>query len=141
MDAVVWLVLIVLLLAIEMFTMGLTTIWFACGSLVAFISTFLGADMWVQLIIFIVISLIMLIFTRPVAVKYINSKRVKTNCDELIGHSVKLTKKVDNIAQTGSAVLEGKNWTVRSSDDSVTYNEGEIVKVVRIEGVKLIVEK
>ena len=81
----------------------------------------------------------MLFFTRPVAVKYLNKKRVKTNYEGLIGKVVKITQRVDNYNQTGAAMVNGTEWTVRSESDDVIIEPGTKVKIVNISGVKLIV--
>lgn len=141
LHSVMWLVFIVLCLIIEMATLGLTTIWFAFGSLVAFFSTFAGAGIWTQLTLFSIVSALMLIFTRPVVLRHFNNKRIKTNCDSLIGRMVMLKERVDNVERTGAANLDGKTWTVRSADDFTVIEAGEMAIVKEIRGVKLIVER
>lgn len=136
-----WLLGLVVLLVIEIATLGLTTIWFAGGALVAFFAALLGAKLWLQLVLFVLVSLLMLIFTRPVAVKYLNKNNVKTNYEGLIGKVVRLTKCVDNASQTGQAVIHGVEWTVRSTKDYDIIEAGKRVKIVNIEGAHLIVEE
>ena len=85
MQEMVWLALFILLLIIEIATMGLTTIWFAGGALAAFIAGLLGCGLAVQIILFLVVSILLFVFTRPVAVKYFNKDRQKTNADRLVG--------------------------------------------------------
>jgi membrane protein implicated in regulation of membrane protease activity len=140
MEALYWLIGLAVLLFIEIVTLGLTTIWFAGGALVAFIAALLGADLWLQFLCFSLISLILLIFTRPVAVRKLNKNRVKTNYEGLIGKVVKVTKTVDNENQSGEAVVNGQEWTVRSADDNVVIESGTKVKIINIAGVRLIVE-
>ncbi len=139
--AIVWLVLIVILLIIEIATMGLTTIWFAGGALVAFLSTFLGASVPVQRTIFLVLSLVLLICTRPVAVKWLNRNKTKTNADSLIGKLAVVTSEIDNLAQCGQVMLSDISWTARAKDDSCVISQGKKVRICAIEGVKLIVEE
>ena len=139
MQALYWLIALAVLLVIEIVTLGLTTIWFAGGALIAFIAALLGVDLWVQLILFSIISLVLLIFTRPVAMKRLNKNRVKTNYEGLIGKVVKVTKTVDNQSQSGEAVVNGQEWTVRSLNEDVIFEPGTKVKIVNIEGVRLIV--
>ena len=139
MQALYWLIALAVLLVIEIVTLGLTTIWFAGGALIAFIAALLGADLWLQFVLFSVVSLLMLIFTRPVAMKKLNKNRVKTNYEGLIGKVVRVTKTVDNQNQSGEAVVNGQEWTVRSLDDDIIINPGTKVKIVTIEGVRLIV--
>ena len=98
MQAIVWLVLLVVLLAIEAVTLGLTTIWFAGGALVAFVLALAGAGLFIQIAVFCVISVILLIFTRPVAAGWLNHGRVRTNAQSLIGETAVVTEEIDNLA-------------------------------------------
>lgn len=139
--AIGWLIALIVLLAVEIATMGLTTIWFAGGALVALIAALLGANIVVQVILFVAVSLILLIFTRPVAVKYLNNNAVKTNAEGLIGRTAKVIYTIDNVNSTGYASVDGQEWTARSEDNGVVIPEGTLVTIVRIEGVKLIVKK
>ena len=91
MTAVYWLIAIIVLLVIEAVTMGLTTIWFAGGALAAFIACVAGAELWLQVVLFIVISLVLLFFTRPFAKRYINKEPEKTNVEGLIGKEARVT--------------------------------------------------
>ena len=138
MDVLYWLVLFIVFILFEIITLGLTTIWFASGALIALIASLLGADVIVQIIIFIVVSVLLLIFTRPYAKKFINDKTTKTNVDDLIGKTGKVTETIDNINSTGLVYINGLYWLARSANDLVIY-EDEIVTIIRIEGVKLIV--
>ncbi|MDD5935673.1 MAG: NfeD family protein [Clostridiales bacterium] len=141
MIALYWLIGLAVLLLIEIITLGLTTIWFAGGALVAFIAAICGANIAVQIVLFVIVSLILLIFTRPIAMKRLNKNRVKTNYEGLIGKVVKITKTVDNSNQTGEACVNGQDWTVRSYNDDEIIEPGTKVKIVNIEGVRLIVTK
>ncbi|MCR4843127.1 MAG: NfeD family protein [Eubacterium sp.] len=136
-----WVVLMVVLLVIEVITMGLTTIWFAGGCLGGFIVSLLGGPMWLQFVVFAVLSLVLLIFTRPVAVKYYNSRRIKTNADYLVGQSAVIIEGIDNLSGKGKAMINGMEWTARSVLDDERIPEGTIVTVKEIQGVKLIVEE
>ena len=129
-----WLGLMVVFLIIELATVGLTSIWFSGGSLA-------GAGMVIQIAVFVVISAVLVIFTRPFAAKYVNVHHVKTNCDELIGSVVKVTETVDNFAQTGTAIAQGKEWTARCKSDKDRIEKDSLAKVTAISGVKLILEK
>ena len=137
----IWLLLFVVLLVIELFTVGLTTIWFAVGALAAFLADCLGAGLPVQIIVFLAVSCILLIFTRPWAAKHVNHRRVRTNYESEIGKIILITEKVDNLNQTGKSTVDGQEWTVRSKNDSDVLEPGTKAKVVDISGVKLIVEK
>jgi membrane protein implicated in regulation of membrane protease activity len=136
-----WLVAMIILILIEIPTVGLTTIWFAIGALVAVIASAVGFGFGVQVVLFIVVSLGMLIFTRPWAMKYINANRTKTNYEGIIGKVVRITQDVDNISETGCAVVNGQEWTVRANADTTKILSGSLAKVVDIRGVKLIVEE
>lgn len=137
----IWLILFVILLVIELFTVGLTTIWFALGSLAAFLADHLGAGLPVQIIVFLAVSCILLIFTRPWALKHVNHKRVRTNYESEIGKIILITEKVDNLNQTGKSTVDGQEWTVRAKNDTEILEPGTKAKVTGISGVKLIVEK
>ena len=137
--SICWLAVFVLLIVIELATMGLTTIWFAGGAVAGFIASMLGANVVIQAVVFFVVSIVLLIFTRPFAVRYINSNKTKTNIDGLIGQEALVLEEINNIRETGCARPEGKEWTARSVDDTVIPAD-TVVIVERIEGVKLIVK-
>lgn len=137
--SICWLAVFVLLIVIELATMGLTTIWFAGGAVAGFIASMLGANVVIQAVVFFVVSIVLLIFTRHFAVRYINSNKTKTNIDGLIGQEALVLEEINNIRETGCARLEGKEWTARSVDDTVIPAD-TVVIVERIEGVKLIVK-
>lgn len=135
-----WIAAMVLFLVVEALTVGLASIWFAVGSLAAMICAMLNAPVWLQIIVFLVVSAAALYFTRPLAKKYINGRKQPTNADMIIGKECKVTEKIDNLAGTGAVYVDGKTWTARSDSDEVV-EEGELVYALRIEGVKLIVNK
>lgn len=137
----VWLGLLILFLVIEIATVGLTTIRMAGGALGALILDLAGLNLWWQIGAFLVVSFTMLVFTRPFVVKYINSHHEKTNYEGIIGKVVRITEKVDNLQQTGTAVVNGLEWTTRAERDDVILDPGDLAKVVNISGVKLIVKK
>ena len=136
---VVWLALMVLLLIVEALTAPLVCIWFAIGALAALISALFGAAIWLQVVWFLLVSLLTLWLTRPIAVKYLNSRRVATNADRVVGAEGVVTEDIDNIAGTGAVKLDGKEWTARSGSGA-NIAKGAVVRVERIEGVKLIVD-
>lgn len=140
MDGIVWLLLLIVLLIIEIITLGLTTIWFAGGALVAFVASLLGAGQFVQIILFLVVSLVMLAGTRPFAVKYINKDRTKTNAESLVGSIGIVTEDIDNVKAIGTVMLQGQEWTARANDNT-TISRDKIVVVKEIQGVKLMVEE
>ena len=138
--AVMWLVFLVVLLVIELITVGLTTIWLAGGALVAFILAAMGVNLWVQIIVFLIVSFVLIYFTRPFALKYLNPRQTRTNSDELIGETIKVTERIDNRAAVGRALAKGMEWSARAVSDDLVIEADTLVKVLRIEGVKLIVE-
>ncbi|MBE5971758.1 MAG: NfeD family protein [Lachnoclostridium sp.] len=140
MTMIGWLVVIVVFVAIELNTMALTTIWFAGGALAAFFTAYAGFSVKVQLVIFLIVSLILLIFTRPFASKFINKGTVKTNADGLIGKKARVTAEINNQLSQGAAVVGGQEWTARTEDDEAVIPAGSIVLIKEIRGVKLIVE-
>lgn len=137
----IWIGLFIILIIIEIFTVGLTTIWFAIGALAAAGVNTLGANLIIQIIVFFAVSIVLMIFTRPWAAKHLNQKRLKTNYESKIGEVIKITERVDNLRQTGKSIVDGQEWTVRSQDNDVTLEKDELAKVISVSGVKLIVEK
>ncbi len=137
-ESIVWLGIFLILLVLEIISLGLTTIWFAGGALAAFAATLLGADIILQAVLFLVVSLVLLFVTRPVAVKYLNRNLTKTNVENVIGKTAKVSRQIDNVNSMGEAVLEGETWTARSENNDIIA-EGTLVTVVAVEGVKLIV--
>lgn len=133
-----WGAAIVLFLIVEAASVGLTSIWFAIGSLCALISAALGAPLWLQVVWFFIISIATLIATRPLAKKYVNSKSQPTNADRVIGQTVRVTEDIDNISETGAVLADGKVWTARSVSGG-RIPAGSTVRVCDIQGVKLMV--
>ena len=140
MDMIGWLVAFVILIGIEAATMALTTIWFAGGAVFAFFAAVLGFSVQTQLVVFLIVSFILLLFTRPLAMRFVNRETVKTNVDGLIGRKAKVIAKIDNNEPSGAAVVDGQEWTARSADDAVTIPAGIHVVIKEVRGVKLIVE-
>ena len=136
-----WLVVFVACIAIEIITMGLTTIWFAGGALVAAIGAALGAPIWLQAVFFGAVSLVLLYFTRPVAVKYFNKDRVKTNAESLVGKQAVVISEIDNLQGIGQVSVNGQEWSARTVEEGITLTEGSVVIVRAISGVKLMVEE
>ena len=98
-------------------------------------------NIWIQIILFAVVSIVLLFATRPLARKFFNSRLVRTNADTLIGEKIRITERVSNADQTGVALANGQEWTVRANNDEDIFEVGEPAQVTRIEGVKLIVDK
>lgn len=141
MEPFVWLALLAVLLVMEAITAGLTTIWFAGGALVAAVASYLGVGIAAQWILFLCVSLVLLIFTRPIAVKIMNKGVTKTNVNSLIGQKAVVIHEVNNLAQSGQVKLNDVEWMARTSSDEEIIPENTVVVIKEIHGVKLIVEK
>lgn len=139
MAAIIWIALIVIFSVLEIVTVGLTSIWFAGGALAALLAYAVGLNELWQLIIFVAVSLILLFFTRPWAMKYLKPRLVKTNYEDAIDKNVCVTETIDNMKRTGTAVLKGQEWTARAYEDGRIFEEGTIVKVKEIRGVTMYV--
>ncbi len=139
--AIWWLVAMLVLLGVEAAVPGLISIWFALGAFAALISALFHAPLWLQLVWFVVVSILSLALTRPLAKKYVNGRTTPTNADMGIGKDAVVTEGIDNLHARGAVLLDGKTWSARMADEGSTAREGEIVRVLRIEGVKLIVER
>ena len=136
--AMIWLIVLVVCLVVEIGTLGLTSIWFAGGALLALLIAMIGGPLWLQILIFLVASIVLLIFTRPIATKYFNKNREKTNVNSKIGKQAIVTVTIDNLKGEGQIVTEGMEWTARSLDSTI-IEEGSVVTIEKIEGVKAIV--
>lgn len=139
MEGIVWLAILIIMVVIEFITLGLTTIWFAGGALVAFIASLLGAGVPLQVTLFVVVSLALLAGTRPFALKYFNGGRYRTNAESLIGKVAVVLKDIDNLRAEGMVQVDGQEWTARSLND-VRIAKGTEVEIEKISGVKLIVK-
>lgn len=138
---VIWLAILVALVVIELLTMGLTTIWFAGGALIATIASLFGAPLALQIILFLVVSALLLYFTRPVAVKYFNKDRVRTNAESLVGRQAIVISEIDNLQGIGQVNVGGMEWSARTRVDGVRLPVGTVTTILAINGVKLIVEE
>ena len=136
-----WLGATIILAIFEIFSMGLTTIWFALGAFFAFLSALLGAALPLQIVIFILISVLSLLLVRPLSLKYLNSRVSKTNIDALIGRQVLVTKDIDNKHEQGTVSMDGTTWNARCTSDDERIAKGEMVFIHRIEGNKVYVSK
>lgn len=137
---IIWLIAAAVLIVMEIVSLGLTTIWFAGGALVAALMAYLGLHWIIQVLIFAVVSLLLLLFTRPLAVKHLMKEPEKTNVEGLIGKTGYVTKTINNLKAEGEVKLNGMEWTARSKNDEV-IEENEEVIVEEISGVKLVVSK
>lgn len=138
---IIWLVVLIVSIGIEVATLGLASIWFAGGALAALIAAAFQAPVVVQIILFFGVSLVLLGFTRPIAVKYFNKDRIKTNAESLIGKQAIVISEIDNLQGIGQVLVAGQEWSARSADDVTGLAEGTVVEIVAISGVKLIVKE
>lgn len=138
---VVWLCAMIALLIVEAMVPGLVSIWFALGALAAMISSMLSAPLWLQIVWFFLVSIVSLALTRPIARKYVNGRAVHTNADMAIGQDCVVTETIDNVRGTGAVSVGGKIWTARMAASDGHAEKGAVLRAVRIEGVKLIVEE
>lgn len=139
MIPIIWLVILAVLVVIEIITLGLTTIWFAGGALIALAVSLLGGPLWLQILLFLAVSVVLLVFTRPLAVRYMNKNQQKTNVDGIPGKTGVVIETINNLQAEGQVMIDGTPWTARSKDGN-PIEEGKVVKVLAVEGVKLIVE-
>ncbi len=138
---IVWLVVLIVAIAIELGTLGLTSIWFAGGALLAVVAAAFSFPVWLQGLIFLVVSLLLMVFTRPVAVKYFNKDRVRTNVESMVGRQAIVISEIDNLQGIGQVTVGGQEWSARSEDDKLHMEVGTVVVVVAVSGVKLIVRE
>ena len=138
MDTILWLGLMVLFLIMEANTVSVVSIWFAMGALAALVVSLFVTQLWIQAVVFVVVSALLLACLRPMARKYFKPKLTKTNVDAVIGTQGYITDAVDNLNGKGQVKLGAMGWTARSTDGSI-IPQGTLVKVDRIEGVKAFV--
>ncbi|MCH5270538.1 MAG: NfeD family protein [Lachnospiraceae bacterium] len=136
----VWLLLLILFIIVELATMGLTTIWFAVGALVAALTAAVNAPLVVQVGLFLIVSIVLMLFTRPLAVRFFNKERIKTNVESLVGRQAIVISEIDNLEGIGQVTVGGQEWTARSLDENGKIPVGTVVFVRAINGVKLLVE-
>ena len=137
--SICWLAALVALLALEAATVGLVSLWFAVGSLCALLTSFFVGNIWVQFAVFLAVSFLCLVIIRPLAKKYADPRRVSTNADRVIGQTAVVTEQIDNLSGTGQVNVAGQIWSARSAHD-VVIPKGTEVRVLKISGVKVIVE-
>ncbi|MCL2138353.1 MAG: NfeD family protein [Treponema sp.] len=133
----IWAALVIIFGLIEAFTFNLTTVWFGIAALIVVLLSFFNIPVSIQVVVFFTVSALLLIFTRPLAVKKIKNGKSKTNVDSLLGKNVLILKKADEF-ETGEAKINGLIWNVKS-ENNVTIPEGTKCEIIRVEGVHLIV--
>ena len=135
-----WLVVLIVSIGVEVATLGLTSIWFAGGAVVAVIVAAFHGPVWLQILLFFAVSLLLLFFTRPVAVRYFNKDRVRTNVESMIGRQAIVTSEIDNLQGIGQVTVGGQEWSARTEADGMDLQPGTVVDIVAVNGVKLIVK-
>lgn len=138
---VLWLVVVIVFLAVELATVTLTSIWFAAGGLIALFVAMAGGGFAFQMIAFLIAAFGMFFATKPWADKVVNAKKTSTNADRAIGEEVRVLERISNLDQTGMVMVHGQEWTARTEDDKNIIEQGELVRILRISGVKVIVER
>ena len=138
MDKIIWLVLMVLFFMVEASSVTMVSLWFGAGALAALIAALCGAELWLQIVLFFVVSIVLLASLRPLTRKFFTPKISRTNVDSVVGTTGLVTAAIDNISAAGQVKLNGMEWTARSSSGEV-IPAGTQVTVERIEGVKVFV--
>ncbi|MBR7147183.1 MAG: NfeD family protein [Oscillospiraceae bacterium] len=136
----IWIAATIVFGIAEAATAGLVSIWFVFGSLAALLAAELGAALWLQIVVFLAVSVAALIATRPLAAKMLSKTIVATNADRVLHRSCRVTEEINNPKESGAVYVDGKTWSARSEDGD-TIPEGTVVSIVRMEGVKLFVRK
>ncbi len=135
-----WLVVLIVSIGVEVATLGLTSIWFAGGAAVAVIVAAFHGPVWLQILLFFAVSLLLLFFTRPIAVRYFNRDRVRTNVESMIGRQAIVTSEIDNLQGIGQVTVGGQEWSARTEGDGLNLQPGTVVDIVAVNGGKLIVK-
>ena len=138
--AILWIIIAVVFGIIEVATLGILTIWFALGALAAAVAAILGAGVPLQIILFFVISIALLYFTRPLAEKYLKIGKHKTNVESLVGPRAVVLQGFGP-GQAGRARVRGQEWACEAADRKEGFAEGEEAVIVRIEGVRLLLQR
>ncbi len=136
-----WLIVLIVAIVVEMVSLGLTSIWFAGGAVVAVLAAALNLPLFVQIILFLAVSLLLLAFTRPMAVRYFNRERIKTNVESLVGRQAIVISEIDNLQGIGQVTVGGQEWSARGYAEEARIPVGAVVRVNAVSGVKLIVSE
>lgn len=139
MEVIAWLIALIVFLVIEGVTVTLVCIWFAGGALIGMLAAALHAPIWLQVLLFLLISIILLVYTRPIAMKYFNKNREKTNVSGVIGKQAIVVDEINNLQGLGKATVSGQEWTARNVVEEEIIPVGTVVVVEEIKGVKLMV--
>ena len=135
---VLWAVAAAVFLVVELITVAMVSIWLMVGAIAALIAALCGAAVWLQTVLFVAVSVVCFLILYPRLKKLVGKNRQATNLDRVIGATCVVTQRIDNLAGTGAVTVDGKTWTARTEDGSIVEADA-LVKVLRIDGVKLIV--
>ena len=138
MEAIIWLVLMVVFLIAEAVTVATISLWFAAGALVALLVSLLGLQVWLQVVLFLVVSGVLLACLRPMVKRHFTPKLTRTNVDAIVGTRGMVTAEIDNVCAAGQVKLNGMEWTARSTNGQI-IPAGTLIRVDRVEGVKVFV--
>ena len=119
---------------------AMVSIWFVLGSAAGLIAAICEAPIWLQVLLFFIVSIAALIATRPLVRKMMDKNIIPTNADAVLGKEARVTETIDNTVPSGAVYVDGKTWSARS-ESGETLPEGTLVRTVRMEGVKLFVER
>lgn len=137
----IWIAVIVLAIVLEAATDQLISIWFVPGAIIGIVLDFLTVDPLWQMLVFLIVSLVGILYFRKLIGKFRTDKSTRTNIDAIIGEKCIVTEKIDNFAGCGQAKVKGQIWSARGLDESDVFEEGEVLRIVAIEGVKIICKK
>lgn len=138
---IVWLILMAAFIVIEILTLGLTTLWFAGGALAALLVSIVTENIFIQVVVFLLVSFVLLSMVRPLAQKHFNQDRIKTNAQTLIGMTAVVMEPIDNLKAQGRVVVKGQEWAARNVNEGEVLEKDIHVRVTAISGVKLMVER
>ena len=137
----IWLGVVILAVILEASTATLVSIWFVPSAIVSMILAFCSVPLWIQILVFLVLSALLLIFMKPLSKKVLGIKHVATNADSLIGEKAVVIEAINNLEAKGQVKVRGQVWSARAQDKNAVYEKGDVLNVISIEGVKLICKK
>ena len=136
--AIVWLVLLILFVVVEAATVSMVSSWFAGGALIALLVSLIGGPVWLQVLAFFTVSVVLLALLRPMVQKFLKPRLVKTNAESLIGTTCRVIEQIDDMQ--GRVQVGDVTWSARSENGG-KIPAGTLVKILKIQGVKVYVEE
>lgn len=133
-----WLAMMIVFIVVEASTVSVVSLWFAAGALASLITDVLGGPLWLQVILFVAVSGVLLILLRPITKKYFTPKLTRTNVDAVVGTVGTVLEEINNNAATGRVKLGAMEWTARSTEEAV-IPAGTLIRADKVEGVKVFV--